>query len=999
MKYGKLFLILSFAAFLGACAKEEGEREKLDNRVSEAKQLEVKYKFNGSEVQSLAFTHNAVKATLDVEVNNPDLKWSLESSNITWCTVEEGEHKGSGSVVIYLTANDGLEARVPATLTFVAGQYRGASIQVDQSASLFVISQPYFVAGKDGGSWNVNVTTASGVEWSIGNSDWLTGTAGAPATNAGMVTTPVALDVAANTGDSRFGSIKLTSGIETDDIYVYQFGNELSYNSSGDIFFGREAGSFSFVAPGSIIRQFKELPDFASPTIEPQDDGTDLVTIVFEQNISDTNEPRAVSIVMQLNNSSATEVALPAMMQDFTPSHGLNSAKGLKALARVVAEGGSTEPWEKDGVITVLGDIEMAGISDWTGIGTAAHPFSSKFDGGGFSIKSLWASAPLFNVCENAEISNLAMDPLCELSFSTGESVGAIAASAAGTRFTNCSFGGKLTVTAATDGVAIGGIVGRADKTSVLDRCLVNAEIVINTPSLASAFAGGLAGYTEGTVTNCEMTGKLDITTCPATLKAGGITSVLGNDTEVSENTFRGEVALSGTAGTDIRVAGLYGCITDRDRSFDYSTDKSVTGGSISIEGFGSNAATVLYAGGMIGYLQSGRSLSVKGYEGETVILVNHTAVARRGKLICVGGILGGTDFSTPSGTVSFDGVTGKGGVSLKYKTSIAVQCTNMCIGGIAGLVNAPASFVNCKNLGEVGALASGNDYSARSNGYSQVVGGIAGLCFGGNQTYDHCENHAAVRNLHYNNNPILFILKPSDNKYNFYDPSVDGAGGMYTATANGGIVGAFNYFTTLQDYQLTVSSCVSEGQFESYRGVFGGIVGFAGNASIENCSWTGDSIHTKLDSNGSPSNNLASDKGGIAGVLSKSTVKGCTAKGKLESFRFGSAEAADAGGIVAYVAGWTDQDYVVVENCSFYGEIIDGHAELGILGGILGRNDITGTEVKNCKFGGKVNEQPITSENMAEYAEGKQTKAPSATISAKLKSVTVTGTSLWSGN
>ena len=999
MKYGKLFLILSFAALLCACEKEEGEREKLDNRVSESKQLEVKYKYNGSEVQSLAFTHNAVKATLDVEVNNPDLKWSLKSSNTTWCNVEDGDHKGSGSVVIYLTANDGLEARVPATLTFVAGQYRGASIQVDQSASVFVISQPYFVAGKDGGSWNVNVTTASGVDWSIENSDWLTGTAGAPATNAGMKTTPVALDAAANTGDSRYGSIKLKAGIETDDIYVYQFGTELSYNSSGDIFFGREAGSFSFVAPGSIIRQFKTLPDFATPVIEPQADGTDLVTITFDQNISDTNEPREVSIVMQLNNSSATEVALPSMMQDFTPSHGLNSAKGLKALAKVVSEGGSTEPWEKDGVVTVLGDIEMAGVTDWAGIGTAGHPFSSKFDGGGFSIKSLWASAPLFNVCENAEISNISMDALCELSFTSGEAVGAIAASARGTVFTNCSFGGKLTVTAASAGASIGGIVGKADKTTVVDRCLVSADIVLNTTSLASAFAGGLAGFTEGTVSNCEMTGKLDITSSPATLKAGGITSVLGSDTAVSENTFRGEVALSGTYGTDVRIAGLYGCITDKDRSFDFSTDKSVIGGSINVTGFASNTATVLYAGGMIGFLEPGRSLSVKGYDGETAILVDHTAVPRKGKLICVGGVLGGTDFTTPSGNVSFDSVNGKGGISLKYKTTTAVQAASMCIGGIAGLVNAPASFVKCQNLGEVGALAGGEDYSAKSNGYRQVVGGIAGLCFGGDQTFDQCENHAAIRNLHYNNNPILFILKPSNSQYNFYDPAADGDGGMYTATANGGIVGAYNYFTKLQDYKLTVSKCVSEGQLESYRGVVGGIAGFAGNATIENCSWTGESVHTKLDSKSLPANNLASDKGGIAGVLSKATVKGCTAKGKIETFRYGSAESADAGGIVAYTTGWKDGESVSVENCSFYGEIIDGHAELGILGGILGRNDIAGTEVKNCKFGGKVNEQPITSENMAEYAEGKQTKAPSDVISGKLKDVTVTGTELWSGN
>lgn len=991
MKYGKILLMLALAALACSCEEKLSEREILDNRVKECQKLEVKFLLNGSEVQTLAFSHHAVKATVDVEINNDALKWDIVSDK-NWCTVEKEEHCGPGSVVISLTANDGFEAREPATLTFQAGQYRGTTIEVRQSASAFVLSQPYFVCDKNGGSLNMNVSTVTGTSWEISGGGWVTASKGTPADAGGMTVTPVTLTVAANEGGAKFGGITLTAGEETDMVYVYQFGNNVEYDGAGNIFWGRDAASFSFIAPGSVVKSI-ELPDFAEKTIEPQEDGTDLITITLAQNISDTNAPREVPITLSLNNTSETKVVLPAMKQDFTPSHGLNSANGLKALAKVIEEGGSTEPWEKDGVITVLGDINMAGVTDWAGIGSDGHPFSGKFDGGGKSVLNLRGSKPLFNVCKNAEISNLTMDPLCDLTVSTGSVIGAMAATAEGTTFTNCSFDGKLTVDVPSGSAVIGGLVGVADATTVLSHCIVGATITINTPTLTSASIGGVIGLTYGTVSDCEMKGMLAITACPGTVRAGGITSSLTSTTTVSGNSFRGDVNLEGTTGTNVRLGGLYGSLDGGNRVFDYSTDKTEMSGSISIAGFGSAAATLLYAGGLIGYIDSGIALTVKGYSCSTIISVDHSAVARKGNWFCYGGVLGGCNPDTAAGTMVFENITKEGPINNKYATGTAVQIKRMCLGGIAGHINGPVTFKDCHNLAEVGAK-SGGDYCAKSNGYSQEVGGIAGLCYGGNAVFENCENKANISNLHYNNNPILFILNDAGSQA--YYTSSD-APAFFTACATGGILGAYSYNHKPDDGTLTMTSCTSKGVIDAYRGSAGGIVGYAYNATIEGCEWTGSSVWTLQDKNGTPANNQASDKGGIAGVLAKSSVSNCTAAGNITSICMGSAESSNVGGIVAYAAL---AGPVTVTGCSYDGVLANGiiqAAKPGVFGGVLGRNDVEGTTLTNNKFKGTVDGQAVTTSNVESLATSHfdQTESNMNKFFSKMKAVTVSGTTL----
>ena len=999
MKYIRIFFILALAALLAGCAKEQTEREKLEGRIKDGQKLSVKYLRNGNPVSVLAFTHGAIKATVGVDINDANLKWQVVSDK-DWCSVEEGEHSGPGSIVLNITANDTFTEREAATLTFVAGAFRGASIQVTQSASAFVVSQPYFVSGKAGDTLSVDVTTLEGTDWEIAADSWLTATKGVPLTAGGETVTPVEIIVAENTAESRYGAITLSAGMESDQAAVFQFGTDMTYKTDGTIFFGEGSASLTLVAPGSMVRSLT-VPAFVTSSIAPQPDGTDLITLSFEDNVSDTNAPRDIPVTLTLNNSTGTPIPLPGMEQDFTPAHGLNSPEGFKLFARTVAEGGSTATWEREGVVTVLNDINMAGVSGWTGIGDATHPFTGTFDGGNFSIKNLTATAPIFNKCKDATVKNLLVDKLCNITIASATVTGGFAAEAEGTRFEKCTFNGKLTVNGGSANICIGGIVGKADTASVVTECIVDgdAEVKVDFNNVTPAFIGGVAGYTKGKILSSEMRGSISLTKCPATATIGGVTSVLGEDNEVSGNSFRGNITLGGTSGNFVCIGGLYGIVESGSWAFDFSADRSVPAGTINIEGFGSSASTMLYAGGMIGYLTDGLPLSLKGYACSTGFNINHSTAARAANWFCIGGLLGGMHPEDVSGTLLFEDCSNSGIIAINYNTGQAVSTWHSCVGGLVGFVNGPASFKHCSNTGEIGKQ-SGGAYCKKSNGYSQVMGGIAGLCYGGDHLFENCSNDANITNNHYNNNPLLFIIKPSNNGQGFYDPSVDGDGGIYTATATGGILGAYNYMSKLQNYHLTVKDCNSKGKLIAYRGTLGGIAGFAGNAEFTNCEWRGSSVAATSNK----ADNQASEKGGISGALSKATVTGCTARGNLEGMCYGSAETGDAGGIVAYVV---PGDSVVVSGSKYYGEVTNGRLTgsttyRGIQGGIIARNDAEGTKIASCSYGGMVGENSINAGNVATYAVDYHDNGASgaATYSAsKIKPTTVTGISYWTGN
>ena len=140
MKYiYRYILILSTLMLAASCVEKISDADILAGR--DRTTIEGSYALAGAEVKSVTVASASVMKTLEVTVNNENLKWNLES-NRDWCVVVPEEHRGSGSVTLSIAANEDFESREPATLTFVAGDYRGFQITVNQKAAAFIIGQP-----------------------------------------------------------------------------------------------------------------------------------------------------------------------------------------------------------------------------------------------------------------------------------------------------------------------------------------------------------------------------------------------------------------------------------------------------------------------------------------------------------------------------------------------------------------------------------------------------------------------------------------------------------------------------------------------------------------------------------------------------------------------------------------------------------------------------------------------------------------------------------------
>ena len=944
----RYILILASLTLAASCVEKLSDGEILDGR--DRVQLEVTYSLSGAEVKSVNVGHTSVQKVLEVNVNSEGLKWNLES-NRDWCVVVPEEHQGSGTVTLDIAANESFEEREPATLTFVAGDYRGFQITVTQSGSSFIIGQPYYVSGLNGGSYKVNVTTLVDAEWEFSSEDWMTVSAGTPVVDGEYSTTPLTFTVEANDQASRYGAVVLSDANSTDKVWVYQFGSELEYDENGNIFLSGDAQTqLTLTAPSYVVREIK-APSFTTSSIVENLDGTATITLDFAENLSDCGQPREVAISLQLANESSSIVALPGMAQDYIPANGLVTAQGMMAFANAVATGASTADWEEDGVVTVKADIDMTEATGWTGVGTAQSPFKGQFNGNGHVLTNLKNTASgLFGYTQGAKISNITLGKGCNIYYNaeyTGEdgSLGGIVSVAKETSVTSCEVSASLDFAGTNDNdmpAYVGGLVGKADEKSIVTKSKMTGTITLSTGSAQmECYIGGVVGYSEGTVTNNEMSGKINFTSGVSNVVAGGVAAVLPAKAVVANNSYMGTITLGGTS-SNVILGGIYGLV-QTDRAFDIASDKSVTLGNISLDSYASSATTEIYAGGFVGKAEGGISLSFKGYECQTNVTLDQ-ATDRQSSYLFIGGVLGGCDPETKCKSVSFENVVNMGTYSNIYAaTAVTSKVLRGFSGGVAGFVNAEStSFKSCVNTGEIGKLAQGAN-SANTKGYISVYGGIAGVVIGGDAEFIRCENKGDVINKHYSNHV------PGNTSSGWNSPCIAA-----------GILGAFDYMATSNSGDLKIENCQNSGFIQSYRGLAGGLVGFARNAEILSCTNYGS-----LGQNSANSNNSAY-KGGIACCVSKSIIKDCVAKCNVFTSNPASA-VQSSGGILSISNGGG----VTIEGCSYYGTLsINQSAQPEACGGIVStaEND---TVVKNCKFGGNVNGITISANNVAANAVG----------------------------
>jgi len=948
-RYIPYIMVLVAGVFACSCTDKISPEEDLQQRQKEQVSLSVSFAVDGSDVTSLAFSHSAMRREIEVTVNNDNLYWNLES-NRTWCTVVPGEHKGSGTIVLDISANEGFEPRDEATLTLVAGEYRGSTIKVNQSATAFIIGQPYFVVPVSGGSYTVNVTTLEGTSWTVDGGSWLQVTKGSSSTSGGFTRTPLTIKPSANSGASRYGAVTLKAGAEEDNIWLWQFGNDYSYDADGNVFFGKDAqAALHLSAPAYTVKDV-QVPSFATATVTENGDGTASIDIALEQNYSDCSELRQADISILLNNASASVVAVPTIVQDYVPAHGLVTGKGLSRFAAAVNSGASTADWEQNGVVTVIQDIDMNGIDDWVGIGTADKPFTGSFNGGGKSINNLKNTASgLFNYCNGATIKDINLGKNCSIynnaAFTTKGCLGGIVSVAEKTSISGCGFAGVVEFGGESgyeDAAAyVGGVVGWADSKSSIQSSGMSGKVVVSTPSAedVTCYEGGIAGLCEGTLTSSEVLGQVSFSSGIGTAIVGGVESDIIAGATIGNNSFMGTVTLGGNAGY-VNLGGLYGRMSC-DHSFDSSSDKSVTLGNIEINSFRSvETSTCVWAGGFIGFVPEGLSLTLKGYEAQTNIQMDLSSAELAAKTVCLGGLLGGCELDSPANSLTFSGVEASGTIGMKYSTGVRSLVRRTIAGGVAGYVCGPANFTDCTNKGDVGKDLLNAVYCSRSNGYCQIAGGIAGYAHGGNAKFEKCVNQGAIDNHVYNNNGVTGV----------YD-------GMYTPPISGGILGGFNYGTTRENFQLSMTECTNANAIFSYRGYTGGIVGYCYNAVITSCSNQGRMSNGANDQN--------AYRGGIAGAAGKASVKDSWAICDITALVYGSADYGCGGGIVGLALSG---DPLIIEGGSYFGTVkADKKATTKpeYPGGILGMGQ-SNSVVKNCRYGGNVQGVEISENNVS---------------------------------
>ena len=346
-------------------------------------------------------------------------------------------------------------------------------------------------------------------------------------------------------------------------------------------------------------------------------------------------------------------------------------------LGDLLMVGSGTDGWTLSAHYRQTDDINLAGLSNWTPIGSDTNRFTGAYDGGNYSIINLTVSRPnyvgLFGYIDGGTVQNVKL---------TGNNV------------TNTS-AGYYSYT--------GGIVGYLDNGSTAINCSVTG------PVTGTSYAGGVAGYSNNsTIKNCFSSGNINATAYSSSSSpvAGGVVGYINNG--IIEYCYAtGNVTSdNGTENIDyIYSGGLAG------RSWNSTVRYCYATGNVSTTNKSSNPVfTQARAGGLIGSIsRDGTSVTAE-------------FCYATGDVVCTG-----SDISGDS-RVFAGGFAGEVSVPVQncYATG-SVSGSNssngtenwICVGGMAG--HNSQVMQNCYATGSV-------SLSIGSGGYQAVyAGGIAG--------------------------------------------------------------------------------------------------------------------------------------------------------------------------------------------------------------------------------------------------------------------------------
>lgn len=158
----------------------------------------------------------------------------------------------------------------------------------------------------------------------------------------------------------------------------------------------------------------------------------------------------------------------------------------------------------------------------WTAIGTSSNKFAGTLDGDSHTVSGLAGTGGLvYYLSANGTVKSLCVD--CAIDGTSN--VGGIADKSEG-RIENCLVSGYIK--GGDDAIfGVGGIVGHGVAGNVISGCVSTADILFKYSRYAvQNGAGGIVGYTYGTVENCYFAGNVH--TNAKSVSAGGFGGLVG---------------------------------------------------------------------------------------------------------------------------------------------------------------------------------------------------------------------------------------------------------------------------------------------------------------------------------------------------------------------------------------------------------------------------------------------------------------------------------------
>lgn len=226
-------------------------------------------------------------------------------------------------------------------------------------------------------------------------------------------------------------------------------------------------------------------------------------------------EDKTLSFTLTYAGAGWDGTAKTAPTQDKNGVYQIGTAAKLAWFADAVNKGDTTI----SGKLTA--NINLNGKT-WTAIGTDSNKFAGTLDGDNYTVSGLAGTGGLvYYLSANGTVKSLCVD--CAIDGTSN--VGGIADKSEG-RIENCLVSGYIK---GGDDVifGVGGIVGHGVAGNVISGCVSTADILFKYSRYAvQNGAGGIVGYTYGTVENCYFAGNVH--TNAKSVSAGGFGGLVG---------------------------------------------------------------------------------------------------------------------------------------------------------------------------------------------------------------------------------------------------------------------------------------------------------------------------------------------------------------------------------------------------------------------------------------------------------------------------------------